>query len=1251
MKRVFPKLEQLCRLRGTYFAPVDLRWGITNKQAGSGEVVRLCLDFVERSAPYFLALLGDRYGSHIPPAGHDDLVGPGQSHGVETDSDWLVKGYAVAERSGYEWLSEEKYRHCSLTELEIELAAFRRQFPYIRFYFRQPSPVVDESAALEVESPFASRALCRLKGRVVDAGLSVRKFSTCAELADMVADDWRAIIDEVYPPLFDNALLGQAKDEEVETSSVPHQLFAEWAAHEAFAETRRRAFVATPHVAKVVSGLHGFVTSGVLERNSALDQSEEFASQRIAVVVGARGSGKTALLANWCQEVREDNPDVTVITHYVGSSATSDSPLGFMLHCIDELRAAFLDSTSERSEQREDRSDLVRVRAAFTASLSLGKSAVILDGLDEMALETGDDERDVLEWLPSCLPSESRLVISTSESHASYRALKLRSDTSFFDLPLLEDEAAKRSLVERHLAVHCKQLETEQMERVVRSPLASRPVFLASLANELRVFGIHEHVGERLDYYLKATSIGELWGLILRRWSLDYGWGKADTEETVTDSSASSQTRLFGWVADALRFIAVSRQGLTEAELLALLQQSGYQLSTLDWAAFRSAAGDALFERQGGLLNFLHQPLRNAALEHLLDVSDVEQSATNQLSRPNPALVEKSAWHGRIAGLLKSWPHSLRRTEELPWQCDMAGDMDGLLGCVSEPSVFLELADNNDQRSHGMLTLDLWNYWHRLAAAGHSQAKVYEEMLLTERKKLDASRKGDNLPTTYTDHMRFTLLAGAVGQLHASNGRFALSQEALNYALSEAQAVVALEKRGLRSRIAGNESPSPVRAGAVRSGSELLSTIQEQLANLHLYQLKVEDAEHWYRAALASASTTGKDAVTSMDKSQLQRRGRLLDSLGYLKAKDTSSLCNQSRRECVELLDEAGKCMAAAGSTPGQADVTFHLAVARLRQGHRRNAEEGLRKALDARRGWYGVDHPLVAEVMNELAGLLSKPQARPPPGAYAEAEKLYRRALVVRQRCLGDAHLLVATTMFHLGRLLGRSPVAGERQEAMDLLRKSHAIRVQHLGFNHGITEAVWRCLRDIEVRDQERKMRDSDARQHASSSHDDASTRRSWPSLGQDRAEQSRPRGGRRDDNDRSHERRRHDSSGDRHDDNERSHGRRRHDSSGSQDSRPHTGGRSRDGVEVHQRGWSDHRRQKFDRQPRRGGGNLSSEQPRQRTEERGSHQRRDTGNAMEAVTKERDRPTNEEDGWTTVSHKRRSTGGQQPRQGRRR
>src|SRR5688572_12921152 len=67
VKKVFPALRARLKERLVELVDVDLRWGITVEQAERGEVLPICLAEIDRARPYFVGMLGERYG-WIPPA-------------------------------------------------------------------------------------------------------------------------------------------------------------------------------------------------------------------------------------------------------------------------------------------------------------------------------------------------------------------------------------------------------------------------------------------------------------------------------------------------------------------------------------------------------------------------------------------------------------------------------------------------------------------------------------------------------------------------------------------------------------------------------------------------------------------------------------------------------------------------------------------------------------------------------------------------------------------------------------------------------------------------------------------------------------------------------------------------------------------------------------------------------------------------------------------------------------------------------
>lgn len=62
MHNIFPRLQAEAAKKLISIEAVDLRWGITEEEAHSGRVLELCLKEIDRSLPFFIGLVGDRYG-------------------------------------------------------------------------------------------------------------------------------------------------------------------------------------------------------------------------------------------------------------------------------------------------------------------------------------------------------------------------------------------------------------------------------------------------------------------------------------------------------------------------------------------------------------------------------------------------------------------------------------------------------------------------------------------------------------------------------------------------------------------------------------------------------------------------------------------------------------------------------------------------------------------------------------------------------------------------------------------------------------------------------------------------------------------------------------------------------------------------------------------------------------------------------------------------------------------------------------
>src|SRR5258705_3282456 len=83
---VFPELKERCAKRQLHLVDVDLRWGVTEEESKRGSALEICLDEIERCRPFFIGLLGERYG-------------------------WVPPSYEVRDEPQYRWLLDNEGGH------------------------------------------------------------------------------------------------------------------------------------------------------------------------------------------------------------------------------------------------------------------------------------------------------------------------------------------------------------------------------------------------------------------------------------------------------------------------------------------------------------------------------------------------------------------------------------------------------------------------------------------------------------------------------------------------------------------------------------------------------------------------------------------------------------------------------------------------------------------------------------------------------------------------------------------------------------------------------------------------------------------------------------------------------------------------------------------------------------------------------------------------------------------------------------
>jgi len=155
VKRTFPQLRKICEERGVTWGEVDLRWGVTEEQKAEGKVLPICLEEIKRCRPYFIGLLGERYG-WIPDTIPHDLI---------DREPWLKEHLSHS-------VTELEILHGVLNNPEMAEHAF--------FYFRDPEyirrlPEGAKRADFLSEDEDAREKLEKLKGRIRKSGFPVHE--------------------------------------------------------------------------------------------------------------------------------------------------------------------------------------------------------------------------------------------------------------------------------------------------------------------------------------------------------------------------------------------------------------------------------------------------------------------------------------------------------------------------------------------------------------------------------------------------------------------------------------------------------------------------------------------------------------------------------------------------------------------------------------------------------------------------------------------------------------------------------------------------------------------------------------------------------------------------------------------------------------------------------------------------------------------------------------------------------------------
>lgn len=726
IKKIFPQLRKLCEERAVTWTEVDLRWGITTEEAAEGKVLPLCLAEIHRCRPYFIGLLGERYGS-LPDSIPADLL---------ESQPWL----------------REHLQH-SVTELEILHGVFSEEqmHGHAYFYFRDPKYLesVPDSKRQDFipESAEAEGKLVKLKQKIRGARdeniCELREgYANPEQLGKWILEDFTALIDRLYP-----------KDK------IPDPLDQEALRHEAYAESRRLAFVGRSNLLR------------------QMDDHVGTAGAKPLVLTSESGCGKSALLAEWAARWRLENPEDLIIQHYTGSTPESADWQGLVRRILAELKRAY-NITDELPMQPDTLRTALQdwlVKAAGSRRV-----VIVLDALNQLSGE--DSSARQLGWLPFALPANVRLIVSSLPGE-SLDALRKRGWKELAVPLFARDDIAPAAVA--YFDIFSKKLPKEILARIENTPAAANALYLRAVLDELRQFGVHEELEAKASVYLSAPDPQTLFDRILTRWHEDFGQDREHPD----------------LVRRSLGLIACSRFGLSEAELLDLLGKKNtdgkYEpLLRRPWTPFYLAAENALAQR-AGLLTFGHDYLR-AAVErrYLADGAAVRHfrlhlaSYFGSIPEPTyrkldelPALLRDTEQWEPLKDLLADLPTFVNLLDRERWKWELHGFWLAIGGRYDPIEVYCHALAEVEP----ILSAEHMSHILNEVAVFHRDAGRYEGAEPLYRRALEVRERvlGKEHPYTLTSVNNLALLLESKGDYKGAEQLFRCSLEASEHVLGK----------------------------------------------------------------------------------------------------------------------------------------------------------------------------------------------------------------------------------------------------------------------------------------------------------------------------------------------------------------------------------------------------------------------------------------------------------------------------------
>ena len=449
---------------------MDLRWGITEEESRDGKTLEICLEEVDRSRPFFIGIVGNRYG-------------------------WA--DYTIPDKENFQWipdglsLTATEIFHGVLNKKNIDNKAF--------FYFRQPDFISSIPSDLQKEflpeNQESEQKINRLKQLIIDKGHKPFLYSCEYDGLDEDGNVKLKGLDE-----FGNRIVEDLWSEIKRTygNQEASNLTTIYEYESNFIYEKRRTFLGREKVIEQIE---------MAIENDTTNQ---------LLITGDPGSGKSSLMAVLISRFKFKQTDSIILHHFIGVSPGSTELSQILVNLYQQL------SQNLKHKVHKDFAgyDLEKVKDCFlnlVKEVEKNKRIILFfDALNQINI---NEQGYLLNWIFS-LPKHIKVVMSTLRGSMYNSLMTIKPVPTSFSLPLL-DQMEQNQLVTNTLVEYRKPLSTNQMNTLLEKRDANNPLYLVLASEELRLYGKYISLNQKIKTL--PETVKELFSMVLRRLEEDYG--------------------------------------------------------------------------------------------------------------------------------------------------------------------------------------------------------------------------------------------------------------------------------------------------------------------------------------------------------------------------------------------------------------------------------------------------------------------------------------------------------------------------------------------------------------------------------------------------------------------------------------------------------------------------------------------------------------------------------------------------------